>query len=67
MTNNIILLVVMLITDHPKNETPQKYYILVSTFHFLGGVTSKMALKYISYPVHVIGKGKKKLEIVENL
>lgn len=48
----------MLITDHPKNETPQKFYILVSIFHFLGGVTSKMALEYISYPVHVIGKGK---------
>lgn len=47
----------MMLSNHPANETPQKFYILVSIFHFLGGVTSKMALTYISYPVHVLGKG----------
>lgn len=42
--------------DHPKNETPQKYFAIIGVFYVLGKVTSYISLRYVPYPTQVVGK-----------
>lgn len=52
----------MLTHNHPKNETPQKFYALVAVFYVLGKVTSHLALQWVPYPTQVIGKGENEVK-----
>ncbi|KAG5684403.1 hypothetical protein PVAND_013638 [Polypedilum vanderplanki] len=50
--------------DHPKNETPQRYYCIIGVFYVLGKVTSYISLRYIPYPTQVVGKSAKPIPVM---
>lgn len=43
--------------EHAQNETPQSFYSISAIFYVIGLVTSNSALRFISYPCQVVGKG----------
>lgn len=47
-----------------KNETPQKYFAVISVFFVLAPVLSNMSLQWISYPTQVIGKASKPIIVM---
>jgi ABC-type arginine transport system permease subunit len=52
----ITISVIIKTHDHPKNETPHKYYVIVAAFYLLAMVTSNYALYFVDYVVQVVGK-----------
>jgi hypothetical protein len=44
--------------DHPKNETPQRYFCIIAIFYVIGKVTAYTALRFVPYPFLVVGKCK---------
>lgn len=57
----------LLTHEHAPNETPQGFYSLSAVFYVVALVTSNSALRFISYPCQVVGKGLVKLFITTAL
>lgn len=47
----------LLTHEHTSNETPQGFYSVSAVFYVVAIVTSNSALRFISYPCQVVGKG----------
>ncbi|KAG5670128.1 hypothetical protein PVAND_000410 [Polypedilum vanderplanki] len=62
--NFVVAKIVIIICDHPQNETLHKYYMLIAVFNFLAQLTSNLALKYVEYVIQVVGKSCKPIIIM---
>lgn len=60
----LIAKAVIMTHDHPKNETPHKFYIFTAIFILLAQVTSNLALQYIEFVVQVVGKSCKPIAVM---
>jgi hypothetical protein len=54
---------ILIARDHIVDATNQNYYFLIAAFYVAATVTSNMALKWVSFPIQVVAKGKLKVDL----